>query len=193
VVDRFIRVRRVRAAMRLVGEVREIGATTEAGRQRLVDGLLGLVGCAIGGAVHDTGYAPGLKGGIAGATLGGFDRQILDVFQTHHTRGSDYNPFHREVMRRPAGKNDEVFTSTSAIIVATNDWDRSEWINEYVRPARVDHFVASLRKIGPQACSGCGFMRNAGDRPFTEEDALNPSRSAKAAAGTRAAAASDPA
>lgn len=168
--EQFIRVHRVRAAVRLVGEVGEIGFGTEAARRHLVDGLLGLLGCAIGGAVHDTGYGPGLKAGIAEATLAGFDRQIIDVFQAHHTQGSDFNPFHGAVMQRLGGSIDQVFTSTNSEIVAGDEWDGSVWINEYVRPARVDHFVGSVRKIGKNACMGCGFMRAAGDRPFSEED-----------------------
>jgi hypothetical protein len=157
--DQFIRVERVRAAMRLVGEVREIGTGTEPGRRHLVDGLAGLLGCAIGGAVRDTGYAPGLKGGIAEATLTGFDRQIIDVFETHHTEGSDFNPFHGALMRRMTNTIDDVLTSTESEIVARREWEGSAWINEYVRPARVDHFVGSVRIVGETECMGCGFMR----------------------------------
>lgn len=165
-----IRVHRVRAAASLVGEVGEIGRGTEAARQHLVDGLLGLLGCAIGAAVHDTSYGVGLKGGIVAATLGGFDREIMEVFQAHHTQGSDCNPFHGAVMRQLGRAAGEVVTSTNSDLVPGREWDRSTWINEYVRPARVDHFVGTLRRIGETACFGCGFMRAAGDRPFSEED-----------------------
>jgi DNA-binding CsgD family transcriptional regulator len=165
----FIRIHRVRDAARLVGEVGEIGRGTEAARRHLIDGLLGLLGCAIGGMAHDTGYGRGLKAGIAQATLAGFDRDIIEVFQAHHTQGSDINPFHRAVMRLGDGAG-QVFTSTSREIVATADWDGSAWVNEYVRPAHVDHFMGSVRRVGKTACMGCGFMRAAGDQPFSEED-----------------------
>jgi DNA-binding CsgD family transcriptional regulator len=170
VAEQFIRVFRARAAIRLVGEVREIGTGTEAGRRHLVDGLSALLGCAVGGAVRDTSYGPGLKAGIAEATLTGFDREIIDVFQTHHTRGSDFNPFHGALMRRLGTTVDEVITSTDSEMVARKEWDGSAWINEYVRPARVDHFVGSVRLLGRAECMGFGFMRAAGDRPFSEED-----------------------
>jgi DNA-binding CsgD family transcriptional regulator len=167
----LIRVHRAREAVHLVGEVRELGATTEAGRRHLVDGLLRLLGGAIGGAVLDTSYAPGLKRGIAHATLAGFDRQIIEVFDTHHTQGSDFNPFHGAAMRRFAsGEKPPVLTSSNTELVARGEWDGSEWINEYVRPARVAHFICTLRMVGVAAATGVGFMRAAGDRPFSEED-----------------------
>jgi len=166
----FIRVGRARAAMQLVGEVHELGATTEPGRQYLLQGLLELVGCAIGGAVHDTGYALGLKGGIAEATLAGFDREIVDLFQAHHTHGSEFNPFHGAVMRRPEVLAGGVFTSTNGELVSCTDWNRSAWINDYARPARVDHFLCTLRRVGETSGIGAGFMRMAHDRPFTDED-----------------------
>jgi DNA-binding CsgD family transcriptional regulator len=164
-------VARARAAAELIGEVRELGARTEAGRRHAVAGLLRLVGCAIGGAVYDQGYGPGLTRGIVGATLVGFDRQIIDVFDTHYTRGSSYNPFHDAAMRHLAEARGAVFTHANGELVPRRVWDGSEWINEYVRPARVDHFLGTLRPVGPNAVMGCGFMRASGDRPFDEEDA----------------------
>jgi DNA-binding CsgD family transcriptional regulator len=166
----LIHVDRARAAVRLIGEVREIGARTEPARRHLVDRLLGLLGCTIGAAVYDDGYARGLKGGIIGATLAGFDAQIMEVFTTHHTEGSDINPFHVAVMQQLPRLGDGVFTSTSDELVARRDWDGSMWINEYVRPARVDHFLGSMRLVGEHAGVGFGFMRAAGDRPFSPED-----------------------
>lgn len=155
--------------MSLVGEVREIGMG-EPARRHLVDGLLGLLGCAVGGVVYDVCYGPGLKGGIAEATLSGFDGDIIEVFSAHHTRGSDFNPFHRAVMHRLADHHEELLTSTNGDIVPGAAWDGSAWLNDYARPARVDHFVGSVRKIGERSCIGCGFMREAGDQPFTDED-----------------------
>lgn len=161
---------RARAAVRLIGEVHEVGLGTEPARRHLVEGLMQLVGCTVGGAVHDTSYGLGLRTGIAQATLVGFDRQIMDVFQTHHTQGSDFNPFHAAVMKRPDHGVGEVFSSTNSEIVLGAEWDGSAWINDYVRPARVDHFVGSLRRIGATSCVGFGFMRAAGDRQFSAED-----------------------
>ncbi len=118
----FIRVDRARAAVRLIGEVRELGVCTEPGRQHLVHGLLDVVGCAIGGLVHDVGYGPGLKAGIAQATLAGFDHEIMAVFEAHHTHGSDYNPYHGAMMQRlDQLRAGDVFTSSNSELVARAD------------------------------------------------------------------------
>src|SRR5262249_34274452 len=146
---RFIGVARARAAVRLVGEVRELGTTTEPGRRRMLDGMLEILGGAIGGVVLDESYAPGRKHGIVHATLIGSDRQIQDVFQTHHTQGSDYNPFHAAAMRHLAAAPEQIFTHADPQIVERPVWNGSEWINEYARPARVDHFICTLRPVRP--------------------------------------------
>lgn len=166
----FIRVERVRAAMRLVGEVRELGTCSEPGRLHLLEGVLKLIGCALGGAVLDTGYAPGVKGGIAAATLTGFDREIVDVFDAHQVHGSQINPFHDAVMQKMTSLQGQVYTATNSEIVERKVWNGSMWINEYVRPARIDHFLCSMRVVGKSAGIGVGFMRAARDRPFSTED-----------------------
>jgi len=156
--------------MQLVGEVRELGARTEAGRGHLMDGLVSLLGAAVGGAVLDTKYAVGQKGGIASATLSGFDGQLVDVFNAHQIHGSDINPFHQGVMQRASALRGQVFTATDDEVVAREVWNGSMWINEYARPARVDHFVCSVRVFGPMESMGCALMRGARDRPFSSED-----------------------
>jgi len=171
IVGEVIRADRLRAAMTLVAEVHEIGANSEAGRRHLVDGAVELVGGAIGGAVHDTSYGLGLRCGIAQATLVNFDSQSIDVFQAHHVHGSAFNPFHARVMERKHELEGNVFTSTSEELVERTTWERSPYITDYARPARVDHFIASLRLVaGATASFGIGFMRAASDRPFTAED-----------------------
>lgn len=169
--DPVISVARVRGAMQLVGEVHELGARSEPGRRHFLAGVMKLVGCSVGGVVHDRGYGPGMKRGIAAATLSGFDSQVMDVFDSHQTEGSDINPYHRAVMDRvDALVGGEVFTATNQELVERKAWDGSVWINEYVRPARMDHFMGSMRIVGRTSGVGCGFMRQAGDRPFTDED-----------------------
>lgn len=168
--DGTIRVARARAAVKLVGEVCELGPRTEAGRKHLLQGMIDLVGCALGGAVMDTAYGIGMTCGIGAATLAGFDQELLEMFQVHHTHGSAFNPFHAAVMRIENKRIGQVFTFTDRDVVEAAAWRRSEWINDYVRPARVDQFLGSMRIVGPHASLGCGFMRAARDRPFTDED-----------------------
>jgi DNA-binding CsgD family transcriptional regulator len=167
--DGFIRSERALAAARILGEVSEIGPRTQAGREHLVAEMLRLLGGAVGGLVQDDNYALGGRSGIVEATLVGFDRETQNVFQTHHTRGSDFNPFHRAMMIRDLEPG-RVVTTTHEQVVLQTDWRRSEWINEYCRPARVDFFVCSIRKTGTRSGVGLGFMRGTADRPFSEED-----------------------
>jgi DNA-binding CsgD family transcriptional regulator len=91
------------------------------------------------------------------------------VFDSHQHHGSEINPYHAEVMVRIGELDGEVFTSSNRDIVDRKVWDGSIWINEYVRPARVDHFLGSMRIVGKTGI-GLGFMRQAGDKPFTVED-----------------------
>ena len=166
----FIRLERVREAMRLVGEVREIGTWTDAGRTHLLEGVMRVVGCAIGGAVLDTKYAEGATNGIAAATLAGFGPNIMDVFVAHQTYGSAINPFHSVVLRRIDELQGQVFSAHDTELVERKVWDGSRWINDYVRPAHVDHFLCTMRVIDRTTGAGCGFMRAARDRPFSDED-----------------------
>jgi DNA-binding CsgD family transcriptional regulator len=167
--DRVIRVVRARAAMKLIGEVYEIGVRTEAGRRHLMRELFALLGCAVGASVHDIYFSPGHRRGIVAATLAGFDSQVTDLFDAHYTMGSAFNPFHRAVMAR-AHEPGEVFSSTDLELVPRSVWNRSPWINDYVRPAGIEHFMASIRFVGETTIVGCGLMRAAGDRPFSDED-----------------------
>jgi len=170
-VDAFIPVPRARRAVRLLGEAREIGAGTEAARQHLADRLLAELGAVIGGAVRDERFARGGKRGCVRATLTGFDGRTVPVYTAHDLRGSDFNPCLRAIMaRRAAGDRHEVLTAAEDQAVERRDWERSEWVVDYVRPAGVAHFLASLRFRGAGWAEGFGFMRAAGDRPFSAED-----------------------
>ena len=166
----FIRLDRVREAMRLVGEVRELGLWTEAGRTHFLEGTMRMIGCTIGGAVLDTKYAEGSTNGIVAATLAGFGPNIMDVFVAHQIHGSAINPFHSAVLRRVDELQGQVFSAHDTEMVERQVWDGSRWINEYVRPAHVAHFLCSMRVIGRTTGTGCAFMRAARDRPFSDED-----------------------
>jgi DNA-binding NarL/FixJ family response regulator len=61
----------------------------------------------------------------------------------------------------------EVITTDERPVPA---WDRSNWVNDYVRPARVDHFLWSAYFLSSSSVEGFGFMRAAGDRAFSDED-----------------------
>jgi DNA-binding CsgD family transcriptional regulator len=163
-------IQRIRQAVQLVGEVHELGATTEAGRGHLARGLLDLLGAELGGVIRDEAYAPTLTCGMTGGTLVQFDAATFAIFSTHHTFGSAVNPYHRAAMRilarAPIGAT---LTGTSAQLARTT-WGGSAWVNEYVRPTRLEHFIASTRRFGPTSCEGIAFMRSRRDRPFGDAE-----------------------
>jgi hypothetical protein len=93
------------------------------------------------------------------------------VYTVHDVNGSDFNPCLRAVMtRRAEGDHRPVLTASHDEVVPGRAWERSPWVNDYARPARVTHFLSSLRFLGPAVAQGFGFMRAVGDRPFSEED-----------------------
>lgn len=168
---RTISVVRARGAIRLLGEARELGLGTEAARLHLLHGIGRELGVALGGAVDDRAYLLGGKLGCVRATLSGFDPQTFAVYYAHHELGSDVNPVHAALMKlRARGSVDEVTTATSSALVDRRTWDRAPWVAEIARPARVAHFLTSVRWLGPGAVRGFGLMRAAGDRPFSADD-----------------------
>lgn len=163
-------IQRIRRAVRLVGEVHELGATTEAGRQHLVRGLLALVGGELGGVIRDEAYAPALRHGMTGGTLVHFDAATMAIFSTHHTEGSAVNPYHRAAMRVLARAPIGTTLTSTDIQLARSSWGRSSWVNDYVRPARLEHFLASTRTFAPTAAEGIAFIRSRRDRPYSERE-----------------------
>jgi DNA-binding CsgD family transcriptional regulator len=168
---RVVRTRRMREAMVLVREVHEIGVGSEAARQHLLGGLIRAVGAAVGGTVLDTKFAPGMERGVVAATMVNFDRETIQVFTAHQNRGSEFNPYHRALMRRTVkGAAGEAHTQRNDDLVAPDEWERSEWINDYVRPVRLDHFLESHWVLGATVGERMGFLRARGSRAFSEED-----------------------
>jgi len=166
-----IRVDRARRAIRLAFEYREIGLGTEHARQHVLGTLLSELGAVIGGAVDDRAFRVGGRRGCVRATLAGFDASTIGVYRVHDDEGSDFNPCLRAVMeRRASGEGASVATAAHQEIVPLGTWERSAWLNEFVRPAHVAHFLSSIRYVGPGRVEGFGFMRAAGDAPFDDED-----------------------
>ncbi|AKU95379.1 Transcriptional regulator, LuxR family protein [Labilithrix luteola] len=174
--DGSIRWHRVRSAVRLIGEVREIGVRTEEARQHLLQSLLREIGATVGGIVNDHAYRRGGKGGVRGATLAGFDDATVSVFTIHDSLGSDINPYHRALMDRVASmtpdelKHEPVISSNLGDVLSPRDWYNSFWVAECAQPARLDHFLSAVHIVGRYTTEGSGLMREAGDRPFTDED-----------------------
>jgi DNA-binding CsgD family transcriptional regulator len=167
----MIRIVRLREAMSLVREVHELGRCTEAAREHLLRGVLRIVGAEFGAAVVDGAYEPGKNQGIEAATLANFDQEIIALFTTHNTLGSSVNPYHRAMMEKTASASiGDVLTHTNDELMTRDVWTRSPWVQEYVRPARVDHFLGTIGMIGTARGEGLAFMRGSRSRPFSKAD-----------------------
>jgi len=136
--------------MRIVAEGHELGAGTLAARAHVLDAARALVGAVIRGAVRD------MRAEIA-SSVRRDDVLTLDT------------PYHHRVAAS-LGTAGDVFTATDAEVVPRREWRASAWVNERVRPSRLDHFLGSHLVLEGGAVEGMGFMRAAGDRPFGAED-----------------------
>jgi DNA-binding CsgD family transcriptional regulator len=93
------------------------------------------------------------------------------VFSTHQEFGSDFNPYIERMIGRVAMVPlATVSTLADHDVVERATWDGSTWVNDYVRPARLDRFLGSMRLVGPTTAHGFGLMRSAGSQPFSDED-----------------------
>lgn len=162
---------RVRAVMKLLNERRELGVRTEAARQHVADGLLPIVGAAIGVIVFDRDYRPGTTNSVTRATLAGFDNASRRLFDEHRTMGTGINPFHQHQFERVLSSRGEVLAARVADLMPKRVWYASPWVSEHAQRARFDHFVGTACLVeGPSVVEGIAFMRAKGDRPFSEED-----------------------
>jgi DNA-binding CsgD family transcriptional regulator len=160
---------RVKRLLELVGEARELGSSTEAARRHLSDGLAHEAGAIVGAIVLDHGYRVNTPSRVKAATLVGFDSETLPAFAMHERHGTAFNPVHAAIMAQPANL-DEVVTYKQDDLFAESDWNRTPWISEYATPCRLAHFVGSARWVGPGRVEGMGFMREVGERPFSDEE-----------------------
>lgn len=161
-----IRTEVVRRIVRTIAEAREIGIG-ELARQHLVAGVMRDLGAAVGAIVLDGNYRIGFKNTVEAATLAGFDAASVRVFSIHETKGSDVNPYHAKMMSMSSTRIPGDVIST---VLSKAAWERSVYVNEHTRPVGLDHFVGSIRLLGPFRCEGITVMRECDDRPFKQED-----------------------
>jgi len=168
-VNGAIRWPRVRRVVRLLGELREMG-TGEAAREHLVKSLMVELGAQAGIIVRDEAMQPGGPKNIAGGTLAGFDSGSIDAVKVCEEKGRDFNPCLNEMLGRfsPDGSDGLIVHMRDDLIPRA--WQCSDYVNEHLRPARLNRFIATARVLGPHTCEGIAFWRQAGDRPFTDED-----------------------
>jgi DNA-binding CsgD family transcriptional regulator len=163
--------RRAREAIGLVRQVHEIGVPSKPAREHLVEGLMRLVGGAVGAAVRDTAYAPGRRGGLKAFTLAGFDDGTMYAFDRSVVEGCWSIPYERAVMDATVGApTGHIHTGTNVGVVPRALWEGSPWVNEALRGVGLDHYLGSAMVLGSEFVENLAFCRAVGDHSFTEED-----------------------
>ena len=163
----------VRALMRLVGELRELGDEPPRWRRHLLASLETLCGTRAG-----------LTGEIAvigdpGARAG------LDVVQheVHGVSPHEEQRFEEEVIWNTHGPNDAIsgtwahyqrsFIASRRQLVNDRVWYRSTVANEHFRPLDCGDFIVSMVPLPAlRAMSAIKLFRAWDDRPFTERERL---------------------
>lgn len=65
----------------------------------------------------------------------------------------------------------ESIALSRADCIKKRDWDRAHFVEAFLRPACFDETLASIKPIGPRGhVAGFNFLRERGERPFSEED-----------------------
>jgi DNA-binding CsgD family transcriptional regulator len=144
--------------------------TGEAARQHVLAFLMKELGAQAGFVVRDEAMLVGGPAMITGGTVAGFDSGNIGALKICEERGREFNPCLRSMLTRwvPDGPPDLVLHARDDLIARV--WDRSEYVNEHLRPVRLRRFIATARVLGPHQCEGLAFWRQSGDGPFTDED-----------------------
>ena len=167
-----LRLSDVRAAFRLVGEVRELGADPTAWSTHLLTGLSRIVGAKVGLTSEARGWRAGALRTlpVAGTDVGWADAgeraRFLEWMGRPEADGPDFAPY-CERLDAEGG----CFSCTRCELVTDADWYSSAHLNEFRRLASLDDFVYAtcvLPHLG--GLHILALHRTRGDRPFSRRD-----------------------
>lgn len=159
----------VRAACRLVGDCRDIGADAREWQLRLIDGLRALTGAVVGISGNFEHVKRGKRPESYGSVRLGWpdassERAWLDY--TTNTPWERTPEFSRLILNY-----DEETTRTRDEIWGRKAWYRSETFNHRHRPSGIDDYIISIRAVpGQQLCHSLWLHRAVGDKPFTRRE-----------------------
>jgi DNA-binding CsgD family transcriptional regulator len=163
----------VRAMLRLLGEVRELGANSTAWRAHLAASLQRLCGCRATLALEITfpvahpitepwsacrstaRLVDAAESGIAAA-----DRQHFYDDMLWHRHGTD------DTLNSLVPLYGTQFTRSRQELVGDERWYRSPLANEIFRAHDCDAFIISTVPVMPHTYASLGLVRAWGDRPF---------------------------
>jgi len=162
-----------RGLLRLAGEASEIGPRTEACREHLVAGLTALVGAQLGMFVMDPVFSRGGRGGVDHMTFSGFDPSMIPGLELMlYEEGREAHPVMKQMLlqqdwREPGG----LLTASRSELVPNHGWYESPYVADYLRPARYDDWLVSVRsQASYPLVSGIGLVRAMGCRPFSARE-----------------------
>jgi DNA-binding CsgD family transcriptional regulator len=168
----------VRALLRLLGELRELGAPedwrrhlaesleTLCGARAVLVGELNVLRPVAWGRRALTGHRQGLKvlhrelRGVAGSDQPRFDEEV--IWGTHGPN---------ETISGQWSRYGERFTASRKELVSDRIWYRSELANERFRPLDCDDFIVHMLPVPAlDALASIKLFRAWGDRPFSARD-----------------------
>src|SRR5262245_1812243 len=157
----------VRAALRLVGECRDLGYDPRGWGRHLYEGLCRLTGTrvGVGGELRTPGRgAAGELVALVDAGLGPAERAAIADFVLH--RGFGGHPV-SSVLDGWAGR---VVVRTRRQLVPDRDWYRSLCYELFHRPERRDHCLVSPHRLPDGALNLITLHRDAGGRDFSPRE-----------------------
>jgi DNA-binding CsgD family transcriptional regulator len=173
-----LRLRDVRAAFRLVGEVHELGTDPHDWWPHLLEGLCQLTGAAaaIGGELEGLFFVdPQVR------VLGNFFARLSDDGQQrfmHFVVSEKWKTIDEggERYYRLRGQGAPLAVRSAEQLMAQHRWRRSEMFNDYFRPTHIDDRMYSFcqtpngRRQGAHLWNGITLLGGLRDRPFTARD-----------------------
>lgn len=165
----WLRFEQTRELVRLLRETREI--PPEGRGLHLVSGMRRMLGAVVGGCVTDRDFQRGGRGAFQPVWLDGWDSSTIRALEPIARRGNVFHPVLRGMMERCTSRPGELLTEMRQGVVTNDDWYRSPYFVDHLRPARLDHHMFStLRVDSSPTVQGLGFYRATSDRPFDESD-----------------------
>lgn len=157
--------------MRLVAEANELPRADPQRTSHLLGGVRQIIGATVAGFVTDCDFHPQGRGHPSAVVLDGWDDGTLPALAVLAREGSHYSPGLAAMMRACPPAPGETVAATREELVDRHDWYGSEYVNEYLLRAHLDHALLSCtRGAAPTVVHGLGFYRERGDRPFDASD-----------------------
>jgi len=159
--------REIRAAFRLLGECRELGADPVAWRRHMLEGLRQLTGAqlALYLHLHELGTdAERIAEPLDSGFLDESDRALWVHYQRENAHRDD--PFHMHYFRTFTGS---LRTRSLAAVVDMPEWRLSRHYNEYIRACRLDDRITSSVRLPEPLSSATQVIvlhRSASDRRY---------------------------